>query len=140
MDIANILHRDTIAGIVGKRTFERGEKCFAAGRVLDVRAAPGELRGVVLPQEAGRAHYAVRIWVHDDGMAYQCSCPIGSERKFCKHAVALALAHLDRERREREALVALRTRLAALKPQVLVDKLVEVARTHPELRAVLEQL
>jgi uncharacterized Zn finger protein len=140
VDIANILHRDAIAGIVGKRTFERGEQCFAAGRVLDVRAAPGELRGLVVPQEAGRAHYVVRIWVHDDGMAYQCSCPIGSELRFCKHAVALALAHLDRERRERDALLALRTRLLAMASHDLVERLVERARTNPELRALLEQL
>src|SRR5262245_39652427 len=45
--IANILHRETIAVIVGSQTFERGERCFAAKRVQRVEASRGELRGVV---------------------------------------------------------------------------------------------
>src|SRR5690348_1888469 len=64
--IANILHRDTIALIVGTKVFERGEACFASGRVTRVEAGRGELRGTVRPQEAGRAAYAVRIWVRED--------------------------------------------------------------------------
>ena len=68
--IANILHRDTIAVIVGSQTFARGERCFAARRVEHVEAARGELRGRVLPTERDRAPYVVRIWVRDDGLAH----------------------------------------------------------------------
>ena len=68
--IASILHRDTIAVIVGARTFERGEQCFSGKRVLQVEAARGELRGTVQPAEHGRANYACRIWMRDEGVAY----------------------------------------------------------------------
>jgi len=87
--IANILHRDTIAVIVGSKVFERGEECFASGRVLHVDAGRGELRGAVRPQEIGRAVYSVRIWVREEGLAYECTCPMGEQQQFCKHAVAI---------------------------------------------------
>ena len=61
--IANILHRDTIAMIVGGKTFERGEQCFTAGRVLGVESVPGQLCGIVKPQETGRSPYEIRIWI-----------------------------------------------------------------------------
>ena len=100
--IANILHRETIAVIVGSKTFERGERCFAAKRVQRVEASGGELRGLVRPSETARMPYVVRIWVRAEGLAYECTCPIGLQSQFCKHTVAIALAHLDNERAEAE--------------------------------------
>lgn len=139
--IANILHRATIAVIVGTKVFERGEACFASGRVLRVDAGRGELRGSVRPQESGRAAYAVRIWVREDGLAYECTCPIGMQQQFCKHTVAIALAHLETQRRETEReLALLRRQVIAVDPIVLVDRLLEHARTDPNLATVLKQL
>ena len=128
--IANILHRGTIAVIVGSKTFERGEQCFTANRVQHVEATRGELRGRVLPAtERGRAPYIVRIWVRDEGLAYECTCPIGLQRQFCKHTVAIALAHLENERIETERdLVLLREALCTVKPAALVDRLLLLAR------------
>jgi hypothetical protein len=54
--IANILHRETIAVLVGAKVFERGEACFAAGRVLRVEAGRGELRGSVRPEMRPSRH------------------------------------------------------------------------------------
>lgn len=71
--------------IVGAKTFERGEQCFASGRVLGVESSVGELAGIV----TGRPPYDVRIWVKDDSLAYECTCPVGTSRQFCKHAVAM---------------------------------------------------
>jgi uncharacterized Zn finger protein len=136
-DIASVLHRETIAVIVGNRTFERGEQCFAAGRVLEVAATRGELRGTIRPAESGRAPYRVRIWVRAEGMAYQCTCPIGSDRQFCKHGVALALAHLDRVKPPADDL---RARLLAMKPAALVDRLLERAARDPALLEALRGL
>lgn len=139
--IANILHRNTIAVIVGAKIFERGEACYAAGRVVRVEAGRGELRGSVQPQELGRAVYLVRIWVREDGLAYECSCPMGVQQQFCKHTVAIALAHLDAQRREAEReLAVLRRRVLAVDPIVMVDRLLEHARTDPTLAAVLTRL
>jgi len=130
-DIASVLHRETIALIVGNRTFERGEQCFAAGRVLEVEATRGELRGTIRPAESGRAPYKVRIWVRAEGIAYHCTCPIGADRQFCKHGVALALAHLDQARVTPSA--DLRARLLAVEPAALVDQLLERAARDPAL-------
>ena len=139
--IANILHRDTIAMIVGGRTFERGEQCFTAGRVLGVEAARGELCGVVRPQEVARRPYEVRIWVREDGLAYECTCPVGTSRQFCKHAVAITLAHLERQRSESEReLVALRSRLAAIGAATLLEHLVVHARRDTAVLEVLRRI
>src|SRR5437762_3088582 len=89
--IATILHRSTLAALVGTRTFDRGESCFAEGRVLATRSSRGELRGTVRPAEPARAAYSVRIWVRADGIAVACTCPMGEQQQFCKHAVAVAL-------------------------------------------------
>ena len=131
--IANILHRETIAVIVGSQTFERGERCFAAKRVQQVEANRGELRGRVLPTERDRAPYVVRIWMRDEGLAYECTCPIGKKRQFCKHTVAIALAHLEAERTEAErGLGILREALLTVQPTALVERLLVLARRSPE--------
>jgi uncharacterized Zn finger protein len=139
--IANILHRDTIAALVGGKAFDRGQQCFQAGRVLGVEAAGGELCGLVRPQEAGRAPYEVRIWVREDGVAFECTCPIGSTRQFCKHTVAVTLAHLEKERRRAEAeLASLREQLMSVSLKQLLDGLLEQARLDPAVHAALRQV
>jgi len=139
--IANILHRKTIAVIVGSKTFERGERCFAAKRVTRVETSGGELRGVVRPSESGRAPYAVRIWVRDEGLAYECTCPIGVTRQFCKHTVAIALAHLEQERVEAErGLGVLREALGTITQPALVEGLLVLARRDPELAEELKRM
>ena len=131
--IANILHRETIAVIVGSQTFERGEKCFAAKRVQQVEVTRGELRGRVMPTERDRAPYVVRLWMRDEGLAYECTCPIGRKLQFCKHTVAIALAHLDNERAEAErGLHILREALFTVQPTALVERLLILARRNPE--------
>ena len=139
--IANILHRDTIAIIVGSRTFERGERCFAQKRVQRVEASRGELRGTVTPSEAGRAPYTVRIWVRDDGLAYECTCPVGEQQQFCKHTVAIALAHLEQERSEAErGLRVLREALAAIPQPTLIDGLLVLARRDAATADALKRM
>ena len=139
--IANILHRETIAVIVGSQTFERGEKCFAAKRVQQVEASRGELRGRVLPTERDRAPYVVRIWMRDEGLAYECTCPIGVTRQFCKHTVAIALAHLEAERAEAErGLGVLREALFTVQPAALVERLLVRARRNPEWADELKRI
>ena len=144
--IANILHRETIAVIVGSQTFERGEKVFAEKRVQHVEATRGELRGRVMPTESGRRPYVVRLWMREEGLAYECTCPIGVKLQFCKHTVAIALAHLDNERAEAErGLGVLREALLTVKPEALCERLLVLARRNPEWcdelkRACLEAL
>lgn len=139
--IANILHRETIAVIVGSQTFERGEKCFAAKRVISVEANRGELRGRVLPTERDRAPYVVRLWTRDEGLAYECTCPIGVKRQFCKHTVAIALAHLEAERQQAERdFAVLRDALATVQQPALVERLLVLARRDPAWATELKML
>jgi len=139
--IASILHRDTIAVIVGSKTFERGEACFAARRVLEVQVSAGELRGSVKPQEMGRANYKCRIWLREEGVAYECTCPMGIKLMFCKHAVAIALAHLDQERADAEkGLTILREALSTITQPQLVDGLLQLARRDHDLATDLKRL
>jgi uncharacterized Zn finger protein len=139
--IANILHRQTIAVLVGSKTFERGERCFAAKRVQRVEASRGELRGIVQPTETSRAPYIVRIWVRDEGLAYECTCPIGSQQQFCKHTVAIALAHLEQERIEAErGLGVLREALGAIPPPALIDGLLVLARRDAKWAETLKRM
>jgi uncharacterized Zn finger protein len=85
--------------------------------------------------------YAVRIWVREEGLAYECTCPMGVQQQFCKHTVAIALAHLDKERRNAEREFSLlRRQVIAVDPMVLVDRLLDHARTDPSIVSVLKQL
>ena len=121
--------------------FDRGAKCFAEKRVQEVAASGGELRGRVRPTESGRAPYSVRIWVRDEGLAYECTCPIGVKQQFCKHTVAIALAHLETERVEAErGLGVLREALQTVPPIALVDRLLVVGRRDPALADDLKRM
>jgi uncharacterized Zn finger protein len=138
--IANILHRDTIATIVGARTFERGERVLEEGRVLGVESTRGQLKGTVRPSEPGRP-YAARIWIREDGVAYECTCPHGSTGAFCKHAVAIALFYVEKERKTLESQIgALRDRLMSMPHPSLVDSLIEQGRADPHLLLALAGL
>lgn len=139
--IASILHRETLATIVGGKMFERGIECFNARRVLGVDSAEGELCGIVKPQEAGRAPYEIRIWVRDDGLAYECTCPIGLTQKFCKHTVAVALAHLEKEEQDRVRRIdQLRERLMDVPLKALFDGLIHHAKRDSNVLAALTEI
>jgi uncharacterized Zn finger protein len=141
VSLTNVLHRDTLQMIVGGRTFARGQECFTEGRVLVVQAAGGELAGLVKPQEAGRAPYEVRIWVRDDGLAFDCTCPMGNKPSICKHTVAVTIAHLEAERLKAEAALSeLKDRLMDVSIRDLLDGLVSRARTEPALLGALQEL
>lgn len=141
VSLTNVLHRDTLAMIVGGRTFARGQECFTEGRVLGVQAAGGELAGLVKPQEAGRAPYEVRIWVREDGLAFDCTCPMGNKPSICKHTVAVTIAHLEAERRKAEAVLAeLKEQLMDLPLRALLDGLVTRARSEPAVLSALQEL
>jgi uncharacterized Zn finger protein len=44
----------------------------------------------------GMQRYHVRLAAAPDGeLEYECDCPVGDERTFCKHAVAVALSWLE---------------------------------------------
>lgn len=131
---ANILHRDSLAALVGKPTFGRGERYFLDGHVESVARREASIHATV----RGTGIYLVRVWVGADGLAYSCECRHGTDGHFCKHAVAAVLAWLDREAREAAA-PALEVRLRALDDAQRERLLLRLAR---DLRAreILERL
>lgn len=89
---ANILHRDVIRRLSSDRAYERGVAYFEEGRIRELTRQEGAIRASV----KGASEYLVRIRVHQESLAYHCSCPQGQDRAFCKHAVALGLAWVAR--------------------------------------------
>jgi uncharacterized Zn finger protein len=81
------------------------------------------------------------VWTKEDGIAYRCTCPVGEEGRFCKHAVAIALAHLDNADREAGAMLdRVVSKLVAMPRETLLMRLAERARTDEHLRVVLFEL
>ena len=77
-----------------RETALKGEKVFAAGRVLSVRElAPGRLEGEV-EGSAGQT-YKTTVRLAPNGavirVSNECTCPVGLD---CKHGAALLLAWL----------------------------------------------
>ncbi|MEI6547947.1 MAG: SWIM zinc finger family protein, partial [Burkholderiales bacterium] len=77
-----------------RETALKGEKVFAAGRVLSVRElAPGRLEGEV-EGSAGET-YKTTVRLAPNGavirVSNECTCPVGFD---CKHGAALLLAWL----------------------------------------------
>lgn len=137
-EIANVLHRGTLAAIVGSSLFERGQQVFAEGRVEKVTADGSELKGVV---KSDGAPYLVRISMREDGLGYECTCPHGQRRRFCKHTVAITLYHLEAQRKEAEAgLGVLQQALLAIPQEALVTGLLGLAKTDPEWSEALKRL
>ena len=93
------------------------------------------------PNETGRAPYTCRIWLREEGVAYECTCPIGEKREFCKHVVAIALEHLERERVDAErGLPVLADALATLTHEQLVEGLLVLARRDDHVATSLKRM
>jgi uncharacterized Zn finger protein len=88
--IVHVLHEEMLAKV--GPAFERGRAYFEQRRVRAVSAQGGKLTGMV----TGKTNYEVAIWASETRLGYSCSCPSGADGFFCKHAVAVALAWLDR--------------------------------------------
>jgi uncharacterized Zn finger protein len=95
----------------------------------------------VKPQEDGRPPYEVRIWVKEDGLAFDCTCPMGTSDRVCKHTVAVTIAHLEQERlKVDQQLDALREKLMDLSLNQLFEGLLERARVDRSVLTALEEL
>jgi len=80
----------TIRAWAGETIFKRGQDYQLRGRVRELAAiSPGELLAWV----QGSSRYATRVVLDQESLSSDCTCPYGGT---CKHAVAVALAYLDR--------------------------------------------
>lgn len=123
------------------RTLMRGASYFQDRRVELGPVGPDAVEATV----RGTMPYWVELRVSGGRPAWSCTCPVGAEGQFCKHAVAVAMAVdpavgegglLFRRAPERGAAddEGLRSYLASLGTEQLVDLLLEQAAADFRLR------
>ncbi len=122
-------------------TLARGVAYFREGRVELGRVGPDAAQATV----RGTFPYVVELRAAGGKPAWQCTCPVGDSGRFCKHAVAVALA-VNPEVREAGPLLrpiptaataddgGLRAYLGSLGTDRLVDLILEQAAADVRLR------
>ncbi len=93
MTIPDYLTAKRIRQWAGIRSFERGQAYFEEGLVSALQSRNGRISASV----KGTHQYRVELWEADATLEYVCDCPVGLRGEFCKHAVATALAWLERQ-------------------------------------------
>ncbi len=130
---ASLLTEAMLQELAGESAFERGADYFADGNVVGLNEADGAITAKV----RGTYYYRVRVWTAGEELAFECNCPVGQDRVFCKHCVAVGLAWLDRQRQnhvasrrktKREATQEeMRAHLMGLEKDALVEMIIQHA-------------
>ena len=118
--------RPSVEAMADRRSFDRGLLYAANGRVGKRTVTESSVKAKV----RGSTSYQVKLWLDDGQAAFDCSCPVGVEGKFCKHAVAVALVATDAAAdpsQRAEVVIDIRAYLACLEHDALVDLLVDRA-------------
>lgn len=125
MSLDRLITSESLREHAGERYYDRGLEYFHAGAVQGLR----EDENVITAKVQGNDLYEVRL-SEDDGLSYECSCPLGAEGEFCKHAVAVGLAWLHRDRKEKPSvgMADLRAYLSDLPSKELVELILEQAK------------
>ncbi|MDP9094532.1 MAG: hypothetical protein M3N95_16730 [Actinomycetota bacterium] len=124
-----VFSRRELLALGGRRTFERGMDYALDGRVSKVSTTSDGAKATV----RGSANYQVELGCDDDDEAgFACTCPVGGEERFCKHAVAVALVVTDAVAAEepvaeQNEAIDLAAYLRSLDHEALVELLVERA-------------
>lgn len=135
-DLEWVLSSSRLRSLAGRLAFERGEDYANDGRVTRLHVMPSAAEAVV----QGSALYRVRLWTEDGEPRSACSCPVGTDGHFCKHAVALALVATESNgpAKETEPEVDVQGYLQGLSHSRLVALVIELAgadeRTATRLR------
>lgn len=141
-----VLDDDMIRAHAGETYYARGLAYKRQGAVVELSADATAADATV----AGTRRYHVHVELTGDGLDAECTCPLGAEDEFCKHAVATSLAWLEAVgeggttaadmpglRRPKPDLAAF---LAGQPTEWLVQWLLRVADADPALRAEWEAL
>jgi len=82
---------NTIRALASDKTFARGKAYFHEGAVGTIDEDGDTISATV----TGTYPYYVELTNNDGELVFDCTCPVGEDGEFCKHAVALALAWLE---------------------------------------------
>ncbi len=144
-ELTDALDRDLLASQAGWLIFERGLDYEARGQVTAFEATDTKATATVV----GTRPYEVSIGSDPTGVAFDCSCPMGKEERFCKHLVAVGLMVLgdaDDGSANRvgaaqfDDLAAVRAWLNEQPVERLRDLLVDQATRDPEMHRLLSVL
>ena len=126
-DLGEVFNRRRVRSLAGPRSFERGEDYARGGAVTKLRVTATSAEAAV----RGSAPYTVHLGVEDGEPAFSCTCPVGAEGSFCKHAVAVALVATEpraaQQQHDVESHVDVRAYLEGLGHERLVDLVLELA-------------
>ena len=90
--LADALTLKEVRDLAGEKTYARGLAYFHEGAVGLLDISDGQIRARV----QGTHTYRVALTAtSDDELEYDCTCPVGADGDFCKHAVAVALSWLE---------------------------------------------
>ncbi len=113
--LAELITSDNLLHLAGERAYGRGKAYFGAGAVVDLI----DKGTVVLARVEGTHTYRVSLSAEGNTLRYNCTCPVGADGMFCKHAVATGLAWL-----------AARESQAELTPQVTTESDLDAIRRY----------
>jgi len=121
-----LFSRRSVQALAGARSFERGQLYAASGRVGRRVGTDGSVTAKV----RGTSSYKVKLWVDGGSQYSECSCPVGVDGRFCKHAVAVALVATESVSDTEASMdfsIDLRDYLTSLGHSCLVDLVLERA-------------
>lgn len=141
--LEDLITEGALLGLAGERAFARGAAYFEAGAVADLV----DTGKVIKARVVGTDEYQVVLWPERKALAYSCTCPVGADGDFCKHAVATGLAWLAQRQDSETApgsrtgkgqLDSVREYLARQGKEALITLILEQAENDPALRSRLE--
>jgi uncharacterized Zn finger protein len=135
-----LLNESALEKLAGERAFDRGVDYFEEGHVAGIK----EQNGVITARVRGTPEYCVKLWAFGDELAFDCNCPVGQDRVFCKHCVAVGLAWLDQcenkggasQRQSKRAVTdeEIRSHLMQEDKDALIELVLEQCERDPEFR------
>ena len=139
--LSTAITEKSLRALAGDKSFERGAAYFASGAVTGLVDTGRIIKARVL----GGDEYKVTLKAEGKKLAYGCTCPLGEEGEFCKHAVAAGLAWLDQSRggsaeadyTGKSEFDAVREHLSSLDREALVELLMEQVTEDDGLRSRL---
>lgn len=135
--IERFLSDSNLERLASKPTYERGCEYSQHLHVVRLRYRKTEIDATV----EGREDYEVCLRDEGAQLGFSCTCPVGQQKTFCKHAVATALTwkrerrSFERDRPPRRTVIRIadvRSHLMTLEKAELVERLLTLAAPSPE--------